>query len=92
MKTPAFFFSLLLLVISVAAQENDGTSAPVTENNPARVTFQAVLQVSKPVQGQVTGVSSDNGTGVNFNINFFSFPDVSLGPFSTFIAVVASLH
>lgn len=86
MTVPAFLVSLLLLVLAVIAQEGGDTSAPVTENNPARVTFQAVLQVSKPVQGQVSGVSSDNGTGVNFNINFYAFPDVSLGPFSMFIA------
>ena len=55
--------------------------APMTENNPKMATYQAVLQMSQPVQGQITGVSNDNGTGVNFNVNFFGFPDASAGPF-----------
>jgi hypothetical protein len=70
---------LFLLFLSAVAQN---TTAPVTQNNPSRAIFQAVLQNNKPVQGQITGVSGDNGTGVNFNINFFSFPDISVGPFS----------
>ena len=74
---------LVLLTFSVLSQEtSNSTNAPITQNNPTRVTFQAVLQVNKPVQGQITGVSDDNGTGVNFNVNFFKFPDISVGPFS----------
>ena len=91
----SFFTSLFVLFIgtSVLAQEtSNSTNAPVTENNPIRVTFQAVLQVGKPVQGQLTGVSNDNGTGVNFNINFFQFPDVALGPFSKSFLNPSSLH
>ncbi|KIW85882.1 hypothetical protein Z517_01275 [Fonsecaea pedrosoi CBS 271.37] len=75
-------FPFFILVLSVIAQEMGNiTDAPVTQNNPSRATFQAILQVGKPVQGQITGVSSDNGTGVNFNVNFFDFPDISQGPF-----------
>ncbi|KIW67247.1 hypothetical protein PV04_06512 [Phialophora macrospora] len=75
--------SLALLALLVFGQEtSDDTIAPITENNPSRVTFQAVLQSGKPVQGQITGVSNDNGTGVSFSVNFFSFPDVALGPFN----------
>jgi hypothetical protein len=55
--------------------------APVIENNPSMVTFQAILQPSKPIQGTITGVSAANGTGVDFNINFFGFPDPAVGPF-----------
>ncbi|EXJ71704.1 uncharacterized protein A1O5_05512 [Cladophialophora psammophila CBS 110553] len=75
-------FPLIILVLAVIAQEtSNSTNAPVTQDNPSRATFQAVLQVDKPVQGQITGVSNDNGTGVNFNVNFFAFPDVMQGPF-----------
>jgi hypothetical protein len=74
MLAPLFLFALASLA--------QNTTAPVTQNNPSRATFQAVLQTNKPVQGLITGVSGDNGTGVNFNINFFSFPDISAGPFS----------
>lgn len=56
--------------------------APVVEDNPKSATFQAVLQSGKPVQGQITGVSHENGTGVDFNINFFDFPPSEEGPFS----------
>ncbi|KAJ9607877.1 Cell surface superoxide dismutase [Cu-Zn] 4 [Cladophialophora chaetospira] len=82
MTALAFLALLFPLTISVLAQEtSNSTNAPITENNPIRVTFQATLQSNKPVQGQITGVSNDNGTGVNFNVNFFSFPDAALGPF-----------
>ena len=85
-----FLAFLAVLVVLVFAQElSNSTNAPITENNPARVTFQAVFQADKPVQGQITGVSNDNGTGVNFNVNFFSFPDVSIGPFSKFSHLLA---
>ncbi|KIX94516.1 uncharacterized protein Z520_09902 [Fonsecaea multimorphosa CBS 102226] len=76
-------FSIIALVLPVIAQEtSNSTDAPVTQNNPLRSTFQAVLQADKPVQGQITGVSNDNGTGVNFNVNFFNFPLVTQGPFN----------
>ena len=76
------FLACVLFVAISALAQNDTSIALITENNPTGVTFQAILQVGKPVQGQITGVSNENGTGVNFNVNFFSFPDVSLGPFS----------
>ncbi|KAL2421770.1 hypothetical protein ABEF95_006396 [Exophiala dermatitidis] len=75
--------SLLFLAISVLAQ-----NAPITQNNPKMATFQAVLQIDKPVQGQITGVSNGNGTGVNFNINFYAFPvEASAGPYKYHIHV-----
>jgi hypothetical protein len=89
MNSFTFLASLALLALLVFGQETgDSTIAPITEDNPSRVTFQGVLQSGKPVQGQITGVSNDNGTGVSFSINFFSFPDVSLGPFSKFDLIV----
>lgn len=54
--------------------------APIIQNNPAMATYQANLQSGKEVQGTITGVSDINGTGVNFNINFYSFPTTG-GPF-----------
>ena len=69
--------SSLLLLASAQAPSN----APVTENNRRLVTYEAILQTSKPIQGRVTGVSAENGTGVDFNVNFFSFPDPSIGPY-----------
>ena len=83
MRFLTFPSALPLLALSSLAQEtNNSTDAPITQNNPSRVTFQAILQINKPIAGQITGVSNDNGTGVTFNINFYSFPDISEGPFS----------
>ncbi|KAK5305820.1 Cell surface superoxide dismutase [Cu-Zn] 4 [Exophiala xenobiotica] len=86
MNLLTFILSCALLALSVLAQSS--TDAPITENNPTKATFQAVLQENKPVQGQITGVSNDNGTGVAFNINFFDFPDASAGPFLYHIHVL----
>ncbi|KAK5465038.1 Cell surface superoxide dismutase [Cu-Zn] 4 [Exophiala xenobiotica] len=86
MNLLTFILSCALLALSVLAQSF--TDAPITENNPTKATFQAVLQENKPVQGQITGVSNDNGTGVAFNINFFDFPDASAGPFLYHIHVL----
>lgn len=90
MKLLTLFLCAALLALKVVAdddyddQEADQNDhiAPVVENNPKSATFQAVLQSAKPVQGQITGVSHDNGTGVDFNINFFDFPPSEEGPFS----------
>jgi hypothetical protein len=84
-----FIFTFLVALAftcfaTTAQQMNNSTTAPVVESNPVRVNFQAVLQLDKPVQGQITGVSNQNGTGVNFKVNFFSFPDISMGPFSKY--------
>ncbi|OQV10545.1 hypothetical protein CLAIMM_14526 [Cladophialophora immunda] len=78
----SMLFPILVLVLPILAQEtSNSTDAPITQNKPSRATFQAILQADKPVQGQITGVSNDNGTGVNFNVNFFNFPDITQGPF-----------
>jgi hypothetical protein len=70
-----------LITIIVFASAQALSNAPVVENNPRLVTFQAILQDSKPIQGTITGVSAENGTGVDFNINFHEFPDPSIGPY-----------
>ncbi|KAL6242966.1 Cell surface superoxide dismutase [Cu-Zn] 4 [Rhinocladiella similis] len=85
MKLLTFIHYLSLFVLQALAQYSN--NAPVTDDNPSKATFQAILQVDKPIQGQITGVSSDNRTGVNFNVNFFDFPDASIGPFSYHIHV-----
>ncbi|KIW18755.1 hypothetical protein PV08_03044 [Exophiala spinifera] len=85
MKLLTLIYYLTLFLLQVMAQYSN--DAPVTENNPTKATFQAIFQVDKPIQGQITGVSSENGTGVNFNVNFFNFPDASIGPFSYHIHV-----
>jgi len=56
-------------------------NAAITENNPSQVAYVATLPTGNGIQGQIEGVSNTNGTGVNFNINFFNFPDTSEGPF-----------
>jgi hypothetical protein len=56
-------------------------NAAITENNPSQVAYIATFPTSSGIQGQIEGVSNTNGTGVNFNINFFNFPDASEGPF-----------
>ncbi|KAK4944175.1 Cell surface superoxide dismutase [Cu-Zn] 4 [Elasticomyces elasticus] len=80
MKLFTLIAPLPLFAVFVLAQT--ALDAPITQNNPEYATYQAVLQESNPVQGQITGVSNDNGTGVNFNVNFFGFPDASVGPFA----------
>ena len=83
--------SLLLLSTStsLAIAQSTTTSfgaAPLATDQPSRRTYQAILQISKVVQGSITGVSSDNGLGVDFNINFHEFPDVAAaGPFGKFL-------
>ncbi|KAI4125278.1 MAG: hypothetical protein LQ338_004350 [Usnochroma carphineum] len=58
-------------------------NAAIVEGNPVGVTYTAVLPNSPTtgVRGYVAGTSNANGTGVNFNVNFYGFPDASLGPF-----------
>jgi hypothetical protein len=56
--------------------------APLATNQPVGTTYQAILNSSKPIQGSITGVASDTGTGVNFNIILSDFPDPTIyGPF-----------
>lgn len=59
--------------------------AAITQNNPIGVTYTATLPDSPTsgIRGFISGTSGANGTGVQFNVNFFGFPDASLGPFST---------
>ena len=81
--------SLLFVAASglalVSAQGTTGKlgDAAIVQNNPAGVTYTAILPNSNStgIRGYVAGTSNSNGTGVNFNINLYGFPDASLGPF-----------
>lgn len=57
--------------------------AAIVQGNPVGVTYTATLPNSPTtgIRGYVAGTSNANGTGVNFNVNLFGFPDSSLGPF-----------
>lgn len=55
--------------------------APQIEGNNHMVTYQAILNTAKVIQGSITGVSAADGKGVDFNVNFFSFPEPSIGPY-----------
>ncbi|KAL9010588.1 MAG: hypothetical protein Q9173_004489 [Seirophora scorigena] len=57
--------------------------AAIVQGNPVGVTYTATLPDSPTtgIRGYVAGTSNANGTGVNFNVNLFGFPDASLGPF-----------
>ncbi|KAI4173017.1 MAG: hypothetical protein LQ348_006650 [Seirophora lacunosa] len=57
--------------------------AAIVQGNPVGVTYTATLpnSLTTGIRGYVAGTSNANGTGVNFNVNLFGFPDSSLGPF-----------
>ena len=58
-------------------------NAQISSNNPIGVTYQAILPDSNTtgIRGYIAGTTNANGTGINFNINFYGFPSESLGPF-----------
>lgn len=66
---------------AVTGQRGD---AAITTDNLGGASYQAVLPDSNTtsIRGQITGTSNSNGTGVEFNINFYGFPDEAAnGPF-----------
>ena len=67
--------------------------AQISTNNPIGVTYQAILPDSNTtgIRGYIAGTTNSNGTGINFNINFYGFPDQSLGPFSTCFSLTPML-
>lgn len=80
----SFLFATLAcvaLVLGQTATTGKLGDAAITENNPANVSYQAILPNSPSVQGSITGTSTSNGTGVTFSVNFSQFPAASLGPF-----------
>src|ERR1700730_2539902 len=86
MSTASIMKSFLFAVVasaSLALSQTTGKlgDAAITENNPSQVAYVATFPTGNGIQGQIEGVSNTNGTGVNFNINFFNFPDASEGPF-----------
>jgi len=66
-------FSTLLLALATQILAQDHPAVPLATGQPKRVTYQANLQDGKPGGGYIAGVSSDDGTGVSFNINV-SYP------------------
>ncbi|MCJ1314132.1 hypothetical protein MMC25_007812 [Agyrium rufum] len=59
-------------------------NASITTSNPIGVTYQAFLPDSNTttLRGYIAGTSNSNGTGVNYNINFYGFPsEAEFGPF-----------
>ena len=75
--------SSLLLAVALAQTTGQLGDAAVVNNNPAGVSYQAVLpeRTNTNIRGQITGTSNANGTGVQWNLNLYGFPDASLGPF-----------
>ena len=67
--------------------------AAIVQGNPVGVTYTAVLpnSLTTGVRGYVAGTSNANGTGVNFNINLYGFPDASLGPFCKLFRTIVEL-
>ena len=98
MYTTTFLATALGVVSLVSAQAPQpvpGTTgklgdAQISTNNPIGVTYQAILPDSNTtgIRGYIAGTTNTNGTGVNFNINFYGFPDQSLGPFSMCITSI----
>jgi hypothetical protein len=79
-------FSVVVALLSLALFTSAQTQgpAPLISNNPSMATYQAILDPQRSPHGTITGVSGNNGTGVDFNINFFDFPDPNVGPYSKF--------
>jgi hypothetical protein len=73
----------LLACASLALSQMTGKygNATTTQINPPGVTYVASMPIGNGIQGHIVGVSSLNGIGVNFDINFFHFPNASEGPF-----------
>jgi hypothetical protein len=82
MKT-SIIASTLFSAIALAQATGKLGDAAITTNNPAGASYQAVLpdRPTTNIRGQITGTSNANGTGVVWNVNFYGFPDPSLGPF-----------
>lgn len=74
-----------LLVLSATFGIAQTTPAAITTNNPLGATYQAILQDKNTtgIRGSITATSNSNGTGVEFQVEFFGFPDENAyGPFS----------
>lgn len=80
MKT-SFLISALFSTVALSQTTGKLGNAAVVTNNPAGVSYQAVLpaRADTKIRGQITGTSTANGTGVRWSFNFEGFPDI--GPF-----------
>ena len=77
----SFLFSAAFTSLALAQNLTTGTlgNASIT-TNPANVAYVANFPTGASVQGMIEGVSNTNGTGVQFNVNFYQFPN-GQGPF-----------
>ena len=77
----SFLFSAAFAGLALAQNLTTGKlgNASIT-TNPVNVAYVATLPTGTSVQGMIEGVSNTNGTGVQFNVNFYQFPD-GQGPF-----------
>jgi hypothetical protein len=74
MRVLAIIAALSSLTLAVAqAVTGQLGDTPVSTNNPAGVSYQAVFpdKNTTGVRGYVTGTSNANGTGVTFNVNIY---------------------
>jgi hypothetical protein len=83
MKASVLASTLLSAAVVVAQTTGQLGDALVTTNNPVGVSYQAILPESTKsnIRGQITGTTGANGTGVVWDVNFYGFPDPSIGPF-----------
>ena len=81
----SFVTAVALFSGAALAATGELGDAAITTDNVAGASYQAVLpnKNTTTIRGQITGTSNTNGTGVEFNINFYGLPDQSQGgPFS----------
>lgn len=90
----AFAAGLALAADPVPGTTGELGPAAIVESNPRGVTYQAILpnKNSTGVRGYIAGTSNTNGTGVEFNINFYGFENFNtLGPFSKLLCLLSKL-
>ncbi|KKY28637.1 putative superoxide dismutase [Phaeomoniella chlamydospora] len=77
----SFVTAVALFSGAALAATGELGDAAITTDNVAGASYQAVLpnKNTTTIRGQITGTSNTNGTGVEFNINFYGLPDQSQG-------------
>jgi len=76
-------FSNVISTVSLLVALTSAEDAPVSTNNVEGVVYEAFLPDTdaSTIRGYIAGASNANGTGIDFNINFYGLPDQSQGPF-----------
>ena len=90
---PTLIASVALLSGTAFAVTGQRGDAAITTHNLLGASYQAVLPESNTtgIRGQITGTSNSNGTGVEFNINFYGFPnEASNGPFGMLLLLFSN--